>query len=796
MMAGPLAGFRQIKAPLLAAAGLFILGSIAIDHRSAQAADLKTWQGCMQTTQPFVSIRDCTAVIAAGKELPDSLPYAYLYRGKAYAFCRESDHAAEDFSKASQMDATLAHSYFGLGQLFMAKEDFAQAEAQFSKAIASKGEDADVDVFRTDTLGRFKAEPFTMRGFARYKQKKYAEALADYDMAMKLCPTCSQPARNKALVLATERKFTEASATYDHAISLNIRAAGAFWGRGYMLMQMSHYDEAIVNYDEAIRLNPQFAVAYKTRAFSYAKLGKGKQAKQDKEQATLVEKRVDAARASLCASADAKASTQGGEGDEETGGPAASRGQLGLDDAALTKMFSGKTWKAKQGLWQETIEFRGDGSMRQHAKDSTRDGKLTVTLDGAWTVSRGRLCLYTNGTLCLTAHVAGDTISLMRADGTLEFTGSAATLASLSAGNATAPIKEYPLDEKFLPAKPGATAKTLLYFIHGFGGSQPLHSPVVPYYVEGIQQATDWDVIDADFPHQIDTQLMYGEADKIAAASYVERRLKELKAKGYQRIVVGGQSIGGWTALVVSTHPGQPLDATLLVAPACCAWSYGGGADPANAEFANNKIYFDQLIARVRYPTAAIFFAEDEFEPSDRGTNAIKTLTEHHVANLVIDHPSGFAGHGSAWLPVFDYEFRECIVAFLQVPKTTQCREHALSGSDFRTIFTAAQLGDWQARKLTSADLIGRQFVTYPDGNLYTIVSKDQTEKRSYGFGVGMETSSFRDGIFCIHDRVKYQRPTDTNEVCTALLRWSTHEVLALDTKSGKVVQWWVDKRP
>ena len=364
MTAGRLAGFRQGKTLALAAAVFLLFGGIGVDHQRAQAADLKTWQGCMQTKQPFVSIRDCTAIIAAGKELPDSLPYAYLYRGKAYAFCRESERAAEDFTTASRMDATLAHSYFGLGQLFMAKEEFAQAEAQFSKAIASKGEDADVDVFRSDSLGRFKAEPFTQRGFARFKQKKYAEALADDDAAMKLCPTCAQPARNKALVLATERKFAEASAAYDHAIALNIRAAGAFWGRGYMLMHMSHYDEAIANYDEAIRLNPKFALAYKTRAFAYGKLGKGKQAKQDKEKAARIEKQVEAARATLCASAGAKASAQGGEGDAATSGPAPSRDQAALDDVALTKLFSGKAWQAKQGLWQDTIEFRGDGSLR------------------------------------------------------------------------------------------------------------------------------------------------------------------------------------------------------------------------------------------------------------------------------------------------------------------------------------------------------------------------------------------------------------------------------------------------
>ena len=39
-----------------------------------------------------------------------------------------------------------------------------------------------------------------------------------------------------------------------------------------------------------------------------------------------------------------------------------------LDEAALTKTFTAKTWQARQGPWQATLEFRGDGTFRQRSR--------------------------------------------------------------------------------------------------------------------------------------------------------------------------------------------------------------------------------------------------------------------------------------------------------------------------------------------------------------------------------------------------------------------------------------------
>ena len=57
----------------------------------------------------------------------------------------------------------------------------------------------------------------------------------------------------------------------------------------------------------------------------------------------------------------------------------------------------------------------------------------------------------------------------------------------------------------------------------------------------------------------------------------------------------------------------------------------------------------------------------------------------------------------------------DCIVVFLQAPKTTQCNPPPLA-RDFRLMFTAAQLGDWKARTLSAAEVIGKGFAVYPTG--------------------------------------------------------------------------------
>jgi tetratricopeptide (TPR) repeat protein len=733
--------------------------------KQPQADNFDQWSECMGGHGTSVAVKQCTDLINSGQEQPENLPYAYVYRGKAELALNHNDEAFKDFTAALKSDPPLAHAYYGLGQVYRAREDWAHAAEELGKAAESQSEDADNDAFTADAEGTFRADSLTEKGYALYKAGDLNHPLEDFDAAAKLCPTCSGPYRDKALLLDAQQKSAEAAAAADRAIALNPRSGSAFLVRGILKAHEGKFEQAIGDYDEALRLSPDLDLAAKARASAYLRLHK-----QSAPPAT-----DPAAVAALAATP--------------------------LDDAALTRTFTAKSWRAHQGPWLAAMEFRGDGTFRQRLKDTSGGSNLEVIQDGVWGVSLGEVCIYTNVELCLSAHADGGEIVLAHAKETgatspVEYSGAVSDFKNLSTDASTDPVAEFPIEEVLLPA-PAGTAKgpkTLFYYMHGFDGHAREHSPLPEYFVDEIQKSRGWDVIDGNYPRSGVTQIRRSGGANFGAAVYLARRLKELKAQGYQRIYVGGQSWGGWTTLDLATIPGLPLDGVVLVVPACCGWRSTGAAHDDHG-YPNNKIFFDQMIARVRYPTLGIFFLGDDYEPADRGRGAAAILTSHRVANLMIDHPPGFSGHGSAWFPPFDYEYGGCIANFLENPRTGYCSQRPITvpGTDFRSIMLETQLTGRQKKTATLADISGKQFAVYPTGVLSKVVSPEKTEVKGYGIGNSVLSSSFRGDLYCVRGRVKYNQPETTNEVCSRLVEWSDRELLAIDPQTGIVREWWVE---
>jgi hypothetical protein len=143
---------------------------------------------------------------------------------------------------------------------------------------------------------------------------------------------------------------------------------------------------------------------------------------------------------------------------------------------------------------------------------------------------------------------------------------------------------------------------------------------------------------------------------------------------------------------------------------------------------------------------------------------------------------------------VFDYLYGGCIADFLESPRTGQCpqRRIAMDVGDFRGIVDARQLTKRHLNAATLADLMGREFAVYPQGEVRKIVSADQTDVRGFGIGESLESSTFRADSYCIRARVKYSQPENTDEVCERLMKWPDDELVGIDPKSGQVAQWWV----
>ena len=126
-----------------------------------------------------------------------------------------------------------------------------------------------------------RAESFAERGYSLYKKGDLPQALANLEQASKICPTCSAPWRDKALVFDAQHRGPEAAEAADRAIALNPRSGAAFLVRGVNKARAGKTEQAVLDYDEAIRLSPTLGSAYRARANANTKLGRSAQAAAD-----------------------------------------------------------------------------------------------------------------------------------------------------------------------------------------------------------------------------------------------------------------------------------------------------------------------------------------------------------------------------------------------------------------------------------------------------------------------------------------------------------------------------------
>jgi eukaryotic-like serine/threonine-protein kinase len=94
------------------------------------------------------------------------------------------------------------------------------------------------------------------KGVALYATKHVPEALTCYDHALKLNPTSEQVWSNKGVALKAIGKHQEALACYDRAIECNPRYPNAWVNKGVALRALGKVEEALACYNQALRLDP------------------------------------------------------------------------------------------------------------------------------------------------------------------------------------------------------------------------------------------------------------------------------------------------------------------------------------------------------------------------------------------------------------------------------------------------------------------------------------------------------------------------------------------------------------
>lgn len=95
--------------------------------------------------------------------------------------------------------------------------------------------------------------------------RRYDQALASYDRALRLRPNDPDVLNNRAGLLVAMGRLEEALQCYDRAIGARPDDAQAFSNRGAVLERLERFDAALANYDRAVALRPDFAEALYNR---------------------------------------------------------------------------------------------------------------------------------------------------------------------------------------------------------------------------------------------------------------------------------------------------------------------------------------------------------------------------------------------------------------------------------------------------------------------------------------------------------------------------------------------------
>ncbi|HMK67265.1 MAG TPA: hypothetical protein VK433_01860 [Stellaceae bacterium] len=233
-------------------------------------------------------------------------------------------------------------------------------------------------------------------------------------------------------------------------------------------------------------------------------------------------------------------------------------------------------------------------------------------------------------------------------------------VAALTARTALAEMRFEPALPDTPMKGPGAAAGALVWS-HGAGGIlRTDNSTLGPPYLAYFMRDRGWDVF--AFKRTAMDQESNSEAKELL------RQVAQLKSQGYRKIVLAGQSDGGWIS-VMSAGRSQDIYAIVALAPA----HYGTDRPRMTL---NATALFDYVDEIHGVRTMVAYFANDPYDPGGRGARTEEILARHAVPHLLLDRPEGFSGHGSGESGRFLRRFGNCVLAVAgdgPVPQQRDC---------------------------------------------------------------------------------------------------------------------------
>jgi hypothetical protein len=196
-----------------------------------------------------------------------------------------------------------------------------------------------------------------------------------------------------------------------------------------------------------------------------------------------------------------------------------------------------------------------------------------------------------------------------------------------------------------------AAATGALVWVHPFARDLP--APDAPAFASRLTRA-GWDLWRFD---------RAGGPDPLAeGAARLAAGTAALRARGYRRIVLLGESRGSFIMLVALRHAGL-ADGVVLATPA----AHGRRPERRPQALADFAAALDAADPAAAGRLALFLFEDDAWDPDPAARAALfrAAAARLGVAGLVVAQPPVPTGHGGLQEPEFDTIFGACLAAFL-----------------------------------------------------------------------------------------------------------------------------------
>jgi len=141
----------------------------------------------------------------------------------------------------------------------------ARTAGDFDTAIRLLGEAIASKKLNSDDL----ATAHNNRGIARFRKGDYDNALADYNVAIRLAPAYGPAYLNRGNLYSEKGELDRAIADFNTAIQISPVYDLAYNSRGFTYYRKHAFDAAIADFDKAISLKPDYGNAYWNRGRAY-----------------------------------------------------------------------------------------------------------------------------------------------------------------------------------------------------------------------------------------------------------------------------------------------------------------------------------------------------------------------------------------------------------------------------------------------------------------------------------------------------------------------------------------------